>query len=173
MAQFAEGRFRERGRGLELEAGPPLTKAILERLQTIAERAAAKEISVQQAIREIKEVNPELGKTLYSFGNLLTALTILLMVVQMYMQYQDSKTTAEFNSDVKKYLERQTVATEQLARQDQIRSDAQRKRTAKPKDEAKPEKAVVLKKSDRRADVGKARRRSLLEYRKSFKPRPK
>ncbi|WP_163270462.1 hypothetical protein [Chelativorans alearense] len=169
MAFLVDGTFSERGRGLELVSGPPLTRMILDQLQEIARKAQAQEITPEEVIQQAETIDPQLGKILKNVP-LASVISIFIALVALYLSYEGNRSSSEFQTKALEILERQAYAVEEVARsvrssQEQEVHKTKRNRLAKPKSVKAP---PSVKNSTRRRDVNKARREALKERRRMF-----
>ncbi|MFC3642504.1 hypothetical protein [Aquibium oceanicum] len=196
-AKLAEGTFNVRGGNIELVSGPPLTVEILRRLQDIAERAHAKKITPDAAIREAKELDTILGNLLERFLALgLPALAAFIGLIGVYLAHaslqlqkegvalqRESLDLQKLDSEASEsfYRESLNLLKEQKAASKKVRQPP-RKRVRPPHDEQgvddkrdRPTKADAAKKtvafkkpSKRRTEVYNQRRIELKERRRMF-----
>ena len=145
-ARFADGIFSEYGRGrLEIISGPAETREIFQQLYGVAQKARSGEISKQEAINQARAIDPRLGGIVERFLLLgLPALAVLASLIGVYLQFQGNRSTAEFEREALRLLERQTLAIEQMilssGSQNEVQPDLDREGhdPAKPKADPEP-----------------------------------
>ncbi len=172
LARLVDGTFNERGFGLELVAGPPLTRAILDKLQELARKAESQEISPEEIIEQSETIDPKLAGALRSVP-LASVASILIALVALYLSYEGNRSSSEFQSEALSILKRQAVAVEDMAEssrqpQEKLEGNLNSKRDRPANPESVTESPRVKSPSTRRRDVNKARRKSLKERRRMF-----
>ncbi|QDY99489.1 hypothetical protein FQ775_03380 [Nitratireductor mangrovi] len=102
-ARLVNGTFNERGKGLEFVSGPPLTKAILEHLRDIAQKAQSGEITPQEAIAEAGKIDSRWARILERALKIGGAVGVFAAIITLYIQWSsyelqkaDSAASAEF-----------------------------------------------------------------------------
>lgn len=84
-AAIGDGEYQYSGGTLTLLDGPPLTRAMLERLSDIALAAKRQSIEVEQLLAEVADVSPELANTLRSRGlPLFVAVLVLIWLFKSF-----------------------------------------------------------------------------------------
>ncbi|HEY4192469.1 MAG TPA: hypothetical protein VGM46_07465 [Mesorhizobium sp.] len=171
MAKLVDGVFNTRGGELEMVSGPPISRAILHKLEEIARRAKAHEITPEDAVKQAAEVAPVLGRIMGRFMVLgLPILTLLIALISLYLQYEGNRSSDEFESDALQLLERQVHAVELLAASaNKEPENGVTKKSSGPTKVTPKKKPVVIKTpSKRRKNVNNARRQQHVEHKKSF-----
>ncbi len=175
MANLVSGTFSEHGNGLEIVSAPVLTHLILNRLKDVAERAKAGTISPQEALEEARAISPRLANVMSLFiAAGLPILAVFISLIALYLQYQDSISSDEFEAAALKLLQEQASISQSVLHETQANHhksiDNKSAGPAKPKPakETSPGKS----KSDRRKQVQKLRKKDLLNHRKAFNPKP-
>lgn len=176
MANLVDGTFNERGQGLELVSGPPLTRVVLDQLNELARRAKADQVTPEKIIEEAEAVAPEVARVLRRVP-LSNVISIFLALVAIYMAYQDRQDSRAFQQEVLDLL-RTPIATVEETVGDNLGPDA-----SSPKPDRKPEPSPKQKfavpptvpkpKSDRRRRVNRQRREELRQRRQNFPKRPR
>lgn len=175
-AKFVDGVFNERGNGLEIVSAPPITHAVIDRLRQIAEQARQGEITPEQAIEQVNQIDPRVGTLLErvlllglgAFTAFLTFLMYQTQLDQLDLQKSDSQSSGQFQERVIDLLERQVSALEQ----ENDPKGVKPQRRAPAAEKANGKSPAVKRPSKRRSDVQKARKKALLERRMAFCPRP-
>lgn len=176
MANLVEGTFNERGRGLELVSGPPLTRVILDRLQELARRVEADQITPEQIIEEAEAVAPEVAQVLRRVP-LSSVLSIFLSLVALYMAYRDQQDSRAFQEEVLELLRGPAATIESTVNEIPTPHPNVSKPGHKPERPSQQKVAVPpptpKPKSDRRKRVNKTRRDELKLRRQQFPRRPR
>lgn len=168
-ANLVDGTFSERGAGLELVTGPPLTRAILAQLQEVARQVEAKEITPEEAVTQVETLDPALGRLLRKipYG---TAITILLALITLYVTYEGNRSSDSFQRELLNLLRQQPEAVEILAGRTVDPPRQTQEQAGKGYTQTETVKKVETSRapSKRRRDVNKARRQELIERRRMF-----
>lgn len=177
FAPWASGTFSERGRGLEVISGPPLTHLIVATFRDIAERAESGKISKKQALSEAKKAAPELAPIFEKFSDRrISIAALLLTIIAMLQQCAGSISDEKFQSDFIDRLDKQIELMEKQ-NPDQgakafsnLPADKLHTGSTEPT-EPKGSGVRTTKKSDRRAKVNRDRRDVLKQHREQFSPK--
>jgi hypothetical protein len=169
MANLVDGTFNERGHGLELVSGPPLTRAILEQLQEIARKARTSEITPEAALKQIEAIDPSLGGLLRRVPYV-QLLSVMLSLIALYIAFEGNRSSSEFQNEAINLLRRQTDAVEIIAgRSIQERdSGGETGRDRNAEAETLKKRMALKSPSKRRAEVNKERRDALKRRRLAF-----
>ncbi|RNJ43862.1 hypothetical protein B5V01_14565 [Mesorhizobium erdmanii] len=170
-ARLADGEFNVTADDVSLISGPPLTRAILDQLQTIAARAKAHEITPEEAVEQVTQVAPELGRLMERAIVLgLPILAFLVSLIALYLQYEGNRSSDEFQTAALNLMTTQTEAAEALVHSKEGAHDNRVDGKGGDPAKAKPDKKPVTAKgpSKRRQEVNKERRRKLIAERKEF-----
>ena len=176
IARLVDGVFAERGLGLEVQSGPPLTHAIVDQLREISRKVNAREISAAEAALQAESIDPIFGRIYKHFLALgLPSLGILIALIGLYLLFEDRRSSAEFERDLMREMTRQSAAIEQLVSLEEKDNDGSvyEKRADPAAPKTGPKAAAAKPPSDRRAFVKNARREELRRYREMFVPRPR
>ncbi len=177
MANIVDGVFSDRGNGLEMVEGPPISAAVLRQIKEIAERAQRKDISKQQAVREAAAINPLLAGLLerflvLGFAALSTFVAFLAYQLQndaFALQVADSRASAAFYSDALDLLSRQALLHNSSPLENQQHNDRVKKKgEGKPEAKAHEKPPTVERQSERRKNVNRERRARLKAHRMAF-----
>jgi hypothetical protein len=171
LANLVDGTFNAKDKKLELVSGPPLTRAVIGKLEEIARQAKAHEITAEEAVKQIAEVDPVLGRLISRY--MVTGLPLLALIVSiiaLYLQYQGNIASDEFERKALLLMERQVQATEMLSGSKHQQSDSSVNQKGEGPSEAQAnQKSMAVKRpSHRRKDVNAARRKAHIERRRAF-----
>lgn len=177
IAPWTSGTFNERGRGLEVVSGPPLTHLIVAVFADIAKRADSGEISERQALSEAIKAAPELAPIFERFSNRqISVAALLFTIMALLQQCVGSISDSKFQSDLIERLDKQI---ELMEHHGSNRGSNFSDKNARDKvhtgstEKTNPKGTVVktAKKSDRRVKVNKARREALKQRRTELNPK--
>ncbi len=175
MANMVDGVFNERGEGLEIVSAPPITHAVIDRLRQIAEQTRRGEISPEEAVQQLGDVDPKLAAFFSKFHDMgLPYLSFFVALVALYLQISGSASEDEYQTRAIQMMERQTIAVETMARSHNVHNESrvkgQRERPATEK--ANRKLPTIKDPSQRRKHVRDKRAKALKERREAFVPRP-
>ncbi|MDX0555529.1 hypothetical protein GOL37_27285 [Sinorhizobium medicae] len=176
-ARIANGTFNEKGGKLEFVSGPAITRAVVEQIYGIAQKASNGELTPQQAVAEAAALSPQWGKLLERaqalglpvFTALLAFIAVALQFQQYNLQVADSVASAKFYEGALSLLDKQAKLLEQINDDKSVEPSGTTEAAPKSDIEA----PAIKGPSTRRRDVNKERRQLLKERRKTFPPRPR
>ncbi|MER8753533.1 hypothetical protein NKH57_30790 [Mesorhizobium sp. M1050] len=170
-ARLADGEFNINANEASLISGPPLTRTILNQLQNISNRAKAHEITPEEAVEQVAQIAPELGRVMERAITLgLPILSFLVALIALYLQYEGNRSSDEFETAALSLMARQTQAVEVLAtsKKDEPNNRVDDKGSNPAKAKADKKSVTVKSPSKRRNHINDERRRKLIEQRKDF-----
>lgn len=173
MSEILPGRYEMDGDRMNVDFDSSISPAALSALRDLIKKLQRSEITPQEAVLQASGISPSLGRLVEQFLTMgLPTLALLISLISLHLQREDSKGSDEFYRQAIELLERQVETTGSISKQ------IERSNSVKPKGE-RPAKAKANKKpvtvkapSKRRNEVNKERRRKLIEARKEF-PRGK
>lgn len=160
-ANIVDGEFILADDTLSLRSGPPLSRAIVDQLQRIAERVRDAEITPQQAVEEAAQIDPALGSLFAKY--VVFGLPILLAILTLWQQHQGNVSSSEASAAMLAEMQKQTVLMQQHF--DGQNGEA---RTTPADLRVRPEVSAEKPKSTRRRYVNRARRDALKMRRSQF-----
>lgn len=174
-AKLVEGRFNERGNGLEIISAPAITHTVLAAIQGVLERTRSGELSDEEALEEAIAAAPFLARILRKhFDRGVAIIALLVAIAGLLNQCAGSEADAQYQRQVIDLLDRQLQVMESSDRVGSNKDSANQSHTGNTQNLApEKQKSRTTAKSDRRKVVNKTRRDELLKRRSEFNPRPK
>ncbi|TPJ53219.1 hypothetical protein [Mesorhizobium sp. B2-7-1] len=169
MSEILPGRYEMNGDQMNVELDSSISPAALSALRELIEKLQRSEITPQEAVLQASGINPSLGRLVERFLTMgIPTLALLISLISLHIQREDSKASGEFYRQAIELLERQIETTGSISKQIERSSRVKPKgdRPAKAKADKKP--VTVKSPSKRRQEVSKERRRKLIEARKDF-----
>ena len=165
-ARVSDGVYRATETAIEVLSGPQSTYAMAAALKALAERLRSGKISKTEAIKEAEFISPKYGAILAAFSSIpgLTALSVLIMLISLYLQWESSDSSSKDNQKLLDAVIQQTFTIKEIANEQRI----DRESRAQSSEKAKPKSPTLKNKLKRRTQVNKERRQKLKARRLEF-----
>ncbi|RUU85558.1 hypothetical protein EOB59_31730 [Mesorhizobium sp. M7A.F.Ca.MR.176.00.0.0] len=162
---------KEDGKPWEYKVGSSISPEALNALRGIVERIQRNELTPEEAVEQVAQVAPKLGRLMErSITMGLPVLSFLVALIALYLQYEGNRSSDEFETAALDLMARQTKAVEVLvtSKNDERKNRVDDKGRSPTKAKTGKKPVAVKSPSKRRNHVNDERRRKLVQQRKDF-----
>lgn len=171
-SEFVPGVYDSLPNGIRVLLDPSISRDALAALQEIAQRLQRNEVSPENAVEQASAIDPKFGRSLGIAAKIGPwAIPVLLTLLQIYLQLQDSGASDKDAQALLSALAKQTSVLEQIAApllEQQLDQDEDATSADEAEPQSKQERAVEKTKSKRRNLVYKLKRQVLKQRRLQF-----